>query len=60
MSISAFLQQQDVGALSPYAVETQETLETYRTFTIHCLVAVDYLQPNRYTIETLTLHFAVD
>lgn len=60
MRISAFLQQQDFEALSPYAVETQETLETYRTLTIHCLVARDYLRPNRYTIETLTLHFAVD
>lgn len=60
MSISAFLQQQDVGAFGLYAAETQETLETYRTLTIHCLVAGDYLRPNRYTIETLTLHFAVD
>lgn len=60
MSISAFLQQQDIGSLSPYAVGTQETLETYRTLTIHCLVAGNYLRPTRYTIETLTLHFAVE
>lgn len=25
-----------------------------------CLIAGNYLQPSRYTIETLTLHFAVD
>ena len=35
-------------------------LETYRTLTIHCLVAGDYLRPNSYTIETLTLYFAID
>lgn len=60
MSISAFLQQQDVGAFSPTVVEAQKTLETYRTFTIHCLIAGDYLRPARYTIETLILHFAVE
>ncbi|RDW58331.1 oleate activated transcription factor 3 [Coleophoma crateriformis] len=60
MSISAFLQLQEVGAPNSYASETQETLEAYRTLTIHCLVAGDYLRPTRYTIETLTLHFAVD
>lgn len=60
MSISALLEQQGVEAISPYAVETQDALETYRTLTIHCLVAGDYLRPSRYTIETLTLHFSVD
>lgn len=60
ISISAFLQQQDAEASSPYAVETREALETYRTLTIHCLIAGDYLRPKRYTIETLALHFAVD
>ncbi|KAH8660808.1 fungal-specific transcription factor domain-containing protein [Tricladium varicosporioides] len=60
LSMSVFLQQQDVGALGFSAVESQDMLETYRNLTIHCLVAGDYLQPNRYTIETLTLHFAVD
>ena len=62
MSMSAFLQQQDVEALGLSAVESesQDMLETYRTLTIHCLVAGDYLRPSRYTIETLTLHFAVD
>ncbi|KAH6722843.1 fungal-specific transcription factor domain-containing protein [Leptodontidium sp. MPI-SDFR-AT-0119] len=54
MSISAFLNQQDVR------VESQEILQTYRTLTINCLIAGNYLQPSRYTIETLTLHFAVD
>ncbi|OKL55395.1 hypothetical protein UA08_09338 [Talaromyces atroroseus] len=60
MGISAFVQQQDVATRGLYAAETQEMIETYRTLTIHCLVAGDYLRPNRYTIETLTLHFAVD
>ena len=58
MSMSAFLQQQDFG---PHAAgDLQDMLETYRALTIHCLVAGDYLRPSRYTIETLTLHFAVD
>jgi Fungal specific transcription factor domain len=60
MSMSAFLQQQDVGALDLSTVEAQDKLETYRTLTIHCLIAGDYLRPRRYTIETLALHFAVD
>ncbi|RDW57488.1 oleate activated transcription factor 3 [Coleophoma cylindrospora] len=60
MSISAFLQLQDVAAPNSYTSEIQETLEAYRILTIHCLVAGDYLRPTRYTIETLTLHFAVD
>ena len=60
MSMSAFLQQHDVGALGLSAVESQDMLETYRTLTIHCLVAGDYLLTSRYTVETLTLHFAVD
>jgi hypothetical protein len=38
MSISAFLQQQDAGALNPYALQAEAALETYRTLTIHCLV----------------------
>lgn len=60
MSTSAFLQQQEVEALGLSIVDSQTTLDTYRTLTIHCLVAGDYLRPSRYTIETLTLHFAVD
>ncbi|KAJ5815113.1 fungal-specific transcription factor domain-containing protein [Penicillium riverlandense] len=60
MSTSVFLQQQEVEALGLSNVDSQTTLETYRTLTIHCLVAGDYLRPSRYTIETLTLHFAVD
>ncbi|KAJ9134322.1 Transcription factor [Pleurostoma richardsiae] len=60
MSMSAFLQQQDVEGLGLSAVESVNMLETYRTLTIQCLVAGDYLRPSRYTIETLTIHFAVD
>ncbi|KAF2101410.1 hypothetical protein NA57DRAFT_34315 [Rhizodiscina lignyota] len=60
MSMSAFLQQQDVGALGLSNVESQEMLQTFRTSTIHCLVAGDYLRPSKYTIETLVLHFGVD
>lgn len=60
MSMSALLQQQDVAALGLSTVESQDMLETYRTLTIHCLLAGDYLQPTRYTIETLTIHFGVD
>ncbi|KAH7009932.1 hypothetical protein EDB80DRAFT_714107 [Ilyonectria destructans] len=60
MSMSAFLQQQDVAALGLSTAESQDMLETYRTLTIHCLLAGDYLQPTRYTIETLTIHFGVD
>ncbi|KAF7554331.1 hypothetical protein G7Z17_g2944 [Cylindrodendrum hubeiense] len=60
MTMSAFLQQQDVVALGMPTAESQDMLENYRTLTIHCLVAGDYLQPGRYTIETLTLHFGVD
>lgn len=60
MSMSAFLQQQDIGALGPSATASQEMLETYRTLTIQCLIAGDYVRPSRYTIETLTLHFGVD
>ncbi|KAI2616307.1 fungal-specific transcription factor domain-containing protein [Hypoxylon sp. NC1633] len=60
MTTSAFLQQQDVGALGFPAMELQDLLTSYRTLTIHCLVAGDYLRPSRYTIETLLLHFVVD
>ncbi|KAK7419761.1 hypothetical protein QQX98_003133 [Neonectria punicea] len=60
MSMSAFLQQQDIGSFGLSAVESQNMLETYRTLTIHCLVAGDYLRPGKHTIETLTLHFALD
>ncbi|UPK89707.1 hypothetical protein LCI18_000642 [Fusarium solani-melongenae] len=60
MGISVFLQQQDIRASGLSASESQDTLETYRTLTIHCLVAGDYLRSSRYTIETLTLHFALD
>ena len=60
MSMSAFLQQQDAGAHGVSAFEAMDMLNTYRILTIHCLVAGDYLRPSRYTIETLTLHFAVD
>ena len=60
MSMSALLQQRDVAALGLSAVESQHMLESYRILTIHCLVAGDYLQPSRHTIETLLLHFAVE
>ncbi|KAF2429258.1 hypothetical protein EJ08DRAFT_591012 [Tothia fuscella] len=60
MTVSAFLQQQLAGALGLSAADSQELLKTYRTLTIHCLVAGDYLQPSSYTIETLVLHFGVD
>ena len=58
MTMSAFLQQQDFGASAP--VELHTMLESYRSLTIHCLVIGDYLQPSTYTVQTLTLHFAVD
>lgn len=60
ISISAFLQQNDADASSTFSVENRDALETYRTLTIHCLIAGDYLRPKRYTIETLALHFALD
>ena len=53
--MSALLQRQDVGGPA-----SQDALEIYRNLTIQCLIAEDYLRPSRYTIETLTLHFAVD
>lgn len=58
MAMSAFLQQQEASVNGPST--DMDMLETYRTLTIHCLVAGDYLNPTRYTIETLMLHFAVD
>ncbi|EED16792.1 conserved hypothetical protein [Talaromyces stipitatus ATCC 10500] len=60
MSMSAYLQQQDNEALGATSVESNDMLETYRALTIYCLVAGDYLRPSRYTIETLTLHFALE
>ncbi|KAF2725658.1 hypothetical protein K431DRAFT_238962 [Polychaeton citri CBS 116435] len=60
ISMSIFLQQKEAETLGLLAVESQNTLETYRTLTIHCLVMGDYLRPSRYTIETLALHFALD
>lgn len=60
MSMSAFIQQHNVAALGLSTAEAQDMLRTYRTLTIHCLIAGDYLRSSRYTIETLTLHFAVD
>ncbi|KAI8670783.1 Zn(2)-C6 fungal-type domain-containing protein [Fusarium keratoplasticum] len=59
MCISIFLQQQDIGS-SGLSSEPQAMLENYRTLTIHCLVAGNYLSSSRYTIETLTLHFVLD
>lgn len=53
--MSALLQREDTNASVP-----QDMLELYRDLTIQCLIAGDYLRPSRYTIGTLTLHFAVD
>jgi hypothetical protein len=58
MSMSVFLQQQDIGIHAP--LELQNMLETYRSLTIHCLVDGDYTRPSRYTIETLSMHFGVE
>lgn len=60
LSVSALLQRQDFGAPGSCSTELQNRLETYRTATIHCLVTGDYLQQSRYTMETLSLHFALD
>lgn len=60
MSISALIQQQDRGTSDLYNAGSQENVETYRTATIYCLVAGDYLQQRRYTLETVILHFALD
>lgn len=60
MSASALLQQQDASTLDLSAAESQDMLNGYRTLTIQCLVAGDYLRSSRYTMETLILHFGVD
>ncbi|KXS96170.1 hypothetical protein AC578_2656 [Pseudocercospora eumusae] len=61
MTMSALLQQQQEGRANSSTPDlSPDMLETYRTLTIHCLVAGDYLNPTRYTIETLMIHFAVD
>ncbi|KAF5006502.1 hypothetical protein FDECE_7123 [Fusarium decemcellulare] len=60
MSISVFLQEHHIGALSMSPAGPGDMLETYRTLTIHCLISGDYLQSSKYTIETLMLHFAID
>lgn len=60
MTVSVNLQQQDIGFLGMSAKELQDMVETYRTLTIHCLVAGDYLRPSRYTLETLALHFTIE
>ncbi|KAF7548328.1 hypothetical protein G7046_g8711 [Stylonectria norvegica] len=60
MSMSAFLQQQDTSSHGLSTDEALDVLNNYRMLTIQCLVAGNYLQPSRYTIETLTIHFAVD
>lgn len=59
MSMSALLQQRDFGAPGLYSGESPDRLDIYRSATISCLVAGDYLQQSRYTIETLSLHFAL-
>ncbi|KAK3331421.1 fungal-specific transcription factor domain-containing protein [Apodospora peruviana] len=63
MTMSAFLQQQNDTLLNPdprLQSQQDDSLTTYRTITIHCLVAGDYLRPSRYTVSTLVLHFIVD
>ena len=60
MSASALLQRRDVTTLGPSAAESRDVLDTYRTLTIHCLVAGNYLRPSKYTMETLILHFGVE
>lgn len=60
MSISVFLQQQSSEALGLPMDDLEDTLETYRTLTISSLAAGNYLQPSRYTIETLILHFTLE
>ncbi|KPM34774.1 hypothetical protein AK830_g11798 [Neonectria ditissima] len=51
---------QDVGTFGLFVMESQDMLESYRAATIHCLVAGNYLQPGKYTMEALTLHFVLD
>ena len=62
MSISSFLaghnQQETLGIQNSVAADN--TVQTYRAMTIHCLVAGDYLRHRQYTIEALILHFAND
>jgi len=60
LGISVLLQQQDFGSPGLGSAEVRNRLETYRSATIHCLVAGDYLQQSSYTMETLSLHFALD
>lgn len=62
MSMSVSIQQKELGAHDSPAAELQATLETFRTLTIHCLVAGDYLHASGsgYTVEVLILHFALD
>lgn len=60
MTISANLQQQDIGSFSMSADDLQDMVETYRTLTIHCLVVGDYLRPSKYTLETLAFHFTIE
>jgi hypothetical protein len=60
MSTSAAIKQRDFGLPSVAAADAQSMVETYRTMTIHCLVACDYLRAPRYTVETLLLHTTLD
>ncbi|KAF5982039.1 transcriptional regulatory [Fusarium coicis] len=60
MSMAVSLQKKEAGVHGLSASELQTTLDTYRTLTIHCLVAGDYLRSSVHTVETLLLHFAVD
>ena len=60
MSLSELCNQKDGDTPGSSVWTPGDRLETYRTLSIQCLVAGDYLQPSKYTIETLALHFALD
>ncbi|KAG5801851.1 hypothetical protein H9Q74_012438 [Fusarium xylarioides] len=59
-SMAVSLQKKEAGMHGLSASELQTTLDTYRTLTIHCLVAGNYLRASAHTVETLLLHFAID
>ena len=61
LGISSILQQKDRTAPGQFPTGPQEYApDTFRTATIHCLNAGDYLQQSRYTLETMALLFALD
>lgn len=61
MGMSSFLQLQlGFGVSGASASEMRDMLNTYRTYTVHCLIAGDYLRSTKYTIETLIFYFATE